>query len=491
MTFVLAASKLLTMNTTEITLLGLFIGVTEVLGILTSIHAIMYTRTPQGAIAWFFPLVLFPFLALPLYWVLGRNRFHGYLVTRRAGETEVQQRVAAGIERFRREFGVTPDEVTNRFHACESLAKLPFLADNHVELLIDGQQTFDAILEGIESAESYVFVEFFIIHDDELGRELQKRLIAKAKEGVRAWLLYDEIGTHGLPRAFIHELQDAGVVVRSFFSTKGWNNRFQLNFRNHRKIVVIDGITAYVGGLNVGDEYMGRSKKFGPWRDTHLKMTGPAVSCVQLAFGEDWYWSTSGQHLDANWDVERVADPGQTVLVLPTGPADELESCGLFFVHSIHAARNRVWIASPYFVPEKDVLSALKLAALRGVDVRILLPAKDDHQLVFWSSFSFITETEAAGVKFYRYQPGFMHQKVMLVDDDFAAVGTANLDNRSFRLNFEITVAVCGNQFAAEVEKILTTDFAASRQVDADELHRRPLWFRFAVQASRLMAPIQ
>lgn len=304
-------------------------------------------------------------------------------------------------------------------------------------------------------------------------------------------MLYDEIGTRKMKGKLRRGLVDAGIEVRAFASARGWRNRFQLNFRNHRKIVVVDGKQAFVGGLNVGDEYMGRSQRFGHWRDTHVALTGPAVAPVQLAFAEDWHWSTSGGRLDGIWDVEQADGADHDVIVVPTGPADEVESCGLFFTHLINVAKRRVWIASPYFVPERGIMAALKLAVLRGVDVRILLPDKADHRLVYWSSFSFISEAEPVGVKFYRYKNGFMHQKVVLVDDDFAAVGTANFDNRSFRLNFEITVAVADIEFAADVEKMLTLDFDRSRQVSAEELREQPFWFRFAVQASRLMAPIQ
>jgi cardiolipin synthase len=481
----------LTMAVGEITLLGVFLTCVEILGILTAVHAVLHVRTSQGAIAWLFALILFAPVTLPLYWVFGRDKFKGYLQPRREGDTEVHQRVAEKFDEYRQKFGVRLDGAAGRFEVCEELARLPFLTGNKVELLIDGQQTFDAIFEGIDSAKEYVFVEYFIIHEDHLGHEFQKRLVSKARAGVRVLLLYDEVGTHRLSRKYRQELTDAGVGVRRFFSTRGWQNRFQLNFRNHRKIVVVDGKRAFVGGLNVGDEYMGRSKRFGPWRDTHLELTGPAVACVQLAFAEDWYWSTSGAHVRGNWEVERCIESAQDVLVLPTGPADTLASCGLFFTHAIHAAQRRIWIASPYFVPDESVIVALKLAALRGVDVRILLPDEADHLLVYWSSFSFIAEAEPVGVKFYRYEPGFLHQKVVLVDDDFAAVGTANLDNRSFRLNFEITIAVADTGFAGEVEKMLSDDFDRSRQVTADEFHRRPIWFRFAVKASRLMAPIQ
>jgi len=475
----------------DLTLLTLIISGFEILGIITAIHAIMTVRTAQGAIAWFFPLILFPFLALPLYWIFGRNRFLGYLQPRREGKSQVHREVAEALTEYRRDFGATLEGDAARFIVLEQLAGLPFVGGNEAHLLIDGQQTFDAIFEGIDSAKKYIFVEFFIIHDDDLGRELKRRLIAKAREGVRVLLIYDAVGSHSLPNAYIRELTEAGAEVLSFRTTRGWRNRFQLNFRNHRKIVIIDGRTAYVGGLNVGDEYMGRSEKFGPWRDTHMVMTGPVVASVQLAFAEDWFWSSNGQHVDGDWDVERVADPGQNALVLPTGPADELESCGLAFLHFIQSAKERIWIAGPYFVPDSDIMAALKLAALRGVDVRVMLPAKADHVLVWLSSFSYIEKSELGGVKFYRYQPGFLHQKVVLVDDDFAGVGTANLDNRSFRLNFEITICVADLEFAKEVDEMLTRDFDNSRLVTAGELHRRGFWFRLAVKASRLMAPIQ
>ena len=478
------------MDVGQISLLGVFIFCVELAGLHAAVHAVMKGRTSQGAIAWVFALLLFPFVALPLYWVFGRNRFQGYFIARREGEGEVERLVADTLQTYHREFSGKLEGAKHRFRSCERLARLPFLSGNDVRLLIDGNETFDAILQGIDSAEEYIFAEFFIIKDDQLGREFQRRLIEKARQGVRVLLLYDEVGSHKLPKRYIQELTEAGIDVRSFRTTRGWRNRFQLNFRNHRKIVVIDGELAFVGGLNVGDEYMGRSERFGPWRDTHLAISGPAVKCIQLAFGEDWYWSTEGERTQATWMIESDSEADRSVLVLPTGPADELETCGLFFSHIIHNAHERLWIASPYFVPDKDIMAALHLASLRGVDVRILLPNRPDHLLVYLASFSFIDEAELTGVKFYRYQPGFLHQKVILVDNDFAAVGTANFDNRSFRLNFEITVAVADNGFAKEVEEMLERDFEQSRLVTAAEFQKRSFWFRLAAQSSRLMAPI-
>ena len=488
-------------NWEEWGVIGAVIVGVELLGILSALHAIMNVRTAQGAIAWVFALVLFPWVSLPLFWVFGRNRFSGYLVARRVGETEIQKRVHAGLEGYRKRHGVTLEGNAARFHVLERLARLPYSRGNSVELLIDGQATFDAVFAAIDSAKNYLLVQFFIIRDDELGKKFQSRLIAAARRGVRVHLLFDEIGCIKLqrlrylpgyrPGRYLRELVSAGVEVHPFRTARGWTNRLQLNFRNHRKTVIADGHIAFIGGHNVGDEYLGRSKKFGPWRDTHIRIRGPAVTCVQLAFAEDWYWSLGSELTGMNWETEQTGDPGYDALVLPTGPADAVETCGLFFVHAINSARERLWIASPYFVPDQHVLSALQLAAIRGVDVRVMLPEKPDHLLVYLSAFSFIEEIDDSGVKFFRYQPGFLHQKVMLVDDDFAAVGTANLDNRSLRLNFEITVVVADKRFAAEVARMLERDFAHSTPVITDELQQRPFWFRFAVAVSRLMAPIQ
>jgi cardiolipin synthase len=372
----------------------------------------------------------------------------------------------------------------------EALAAMPFSRGNDAELLIDGEATFSAIFRAIDDARDYVLAQFYIIKDDQLGREFKARLIGKAGEGVRVHLLYDEIGCLGLPGRYLEELRQAGVRVSAFNTTKGTRNRFQLNFRNHRKVVVVDGQVAFVGGLNVGDEYMGRGKVFSHWRDTHACIRGPAVHAVQIAYCEDWYWATH-ELPELDWDLVQSGTGDKNVLVIPTGPADDLETCGLFFTHSIHAARERVWIASPYFVPDSKVIAALQIAALRGVDVRVLLPEKADHTLVWLSSFSYYEETKPYGVKLYRYQPGFLHQKVMLVDSDVASVGTPNLDNRSFRLNFEIILLFLDHDFASRVETMLEEDFADARLVEQDDLSSRALWFKFAVRAARLMAPLQ
>lgn len=468
-------------------LVSITVIVFHVLGFISSIHAVMSTRTSQGAIAWAVSLNTFPYIAVPAYWVFGRSSFRGYVTARQAGDLEIQH-----IARTASAAGADLRSTAARSgagRAAELLAEMPTLRGNSVELLIDGDATFASIFEGIEQARKYLLIQFYIVKDDGLGRELKTRLIAKAREGVRVLFLYDEVGSYKLPGRYVRELREAGVEAFNFHSRKGPRNRFQINFRNHRKIVVADGHTAWVGGHNVGDEYLGKNPKFGHWRDTHLKIEGPAALAVQLSFFEDWHWATDAVP-DLDWTPQHIHEDGVDVLIVPTGPADRLETAGLMFIHAINSAQERIWIASPYFVPDEAVMAALQLAGLRGVDVRILIPDEPDHLLVYLAAFSYFTEAGKTGVKIYRYTGGFLHEKAMLVDDRAAAVGTANFDNRSFRLNFEITALVTDEDFAAEVEQMFLDDFAASREMQASDYADRSLWFKLAVRLARLTAPL-
>ncbi|MDP6545767.1 MAG: cardiolipin synthase [Phycisphaerae bacterium] len=471
------------------TIIVLVIAAVHVLGVLSSISALLSTRTPQGTIAWIISLNTVPYLAVPAYWIFGRSKFQGYVFARKGQDSQIrtslsgiQSKLDPHISSHGREYG--------RVRAVELLAQMPFSGGNQAELLIDGAATFQSIFEGISEARDYLLVQFYIVRDDRLGRQLKEKLIAKREEGLRVYFLYDEIGSSDLPHSYITELTEAGVSIRPFHSTRGRWNRFQLNFRNHRKVVVADGRAGWVGGLNVGDEYMGRDPKFGPWRDTHVRLQGPAVLGLQLAFLEDWNWAAD-EVLDLSWDPEPAPEGDQHVLIVPSGPADAVETASLMFQHAIHSADERIWIASPYFVPDEGVTAALQLAVLRGVDVRVLIPEKPDSILVHLSSFTFLGPMIDSGVRIYRYQPGFLHEKVFLVDHYVAGVGTANLDNRSFRLNFEITAVVIDDDFASQVEKMFQTDFASASPVTTEQLEAKGFWFKLASRAAYLLAPLQ
>jgi cardiolipin synthase len=370
----------------------------------------------------------------------------------------------------------------------ENLSGTVFTRGNSAQLLTNGQETFDELFAAIDEARSYILLEFYIVNDDEIGLELQQRLIKRQREGIQVYFLYDSIGSYRLGNNYRETLRDAGAKVHEFGSVHLIRNRFQLNFRNHRKIFVVDGRIGFSGGYNVSNEYLGKTEKYGEWRDTHLRLTGPAVLGLQAAFVEDWFWVT-GDALELNWQPE-LTEKNQNAMVIPTGPADERYTCSLFFIQMLNVAQQRVWITSPYFVPNEAVLETLKLTALRGVDVRVMIPGVPDKKTVWYAAFAYIREAREAGVKFYRYQKGFLHQKVMLVDDDLAVVGTANLDNRSFRLNFELSILIPDRGFAIEVEEMLNKDFDSSKLVSKEEATNHTFPIRILIAAARLLSPI-
>jgi cardiolipin synthase len=473
------------------TVVGIVVASFHVLGLLAVVHVILTGRTAQGTIGWAIGLAAIPYLTLPLYLIFGPYKFGGY-VNRRRAQNEALQSIVEGLKERVHAF-LPEEEPSPGTHAAEQLAAMPVTRYNDARLLVDGDATFDAILAGIDEAKDYVLVQFYIVRADGLGNALKDRLVAKAKQGVRIWFLYDDVGSKDLPRSYVSELTAAGAHVSSFGRRRhtgaSFFDRFRLNFRNHRKIVVVDGRKAWVGGHNVGDDYLGKDPNLSPWRDTHVEVEGPVVMGVQLSFVEDWYWA-AGDLPDISWIPQRAASGDRMALVLPTGPADELETCTLGFVHAINMAKQRVWIVSPYFVPDDQVVGAMQLAVLRGVDVRVLTAGLSDGALVWLAGWSYMHETDGAGVKIFHFQDGFLHQKVLLTDGDFCCVGTANFDNRSFRINFEVGILFGDAEFTGEVGRMLEYDFARSTRVTLADLHAKSLWFRLKARVARLFSPI-
>lgn len=470
-------------------LASLFYTVMEITGIFTALIAIRETRTPQGAVAWAISLVTFPIVSLPLYWIFGRSKFHGYVDAMRTGREEFQRRIGDQHEVP----PVPPLCERERPHlprtVFETLAESPYLGGNELELLVNGTATFKAVFAAIEGAKKYVLIQFYIVRDDSLGQELGELLVRKAREGVHIRFLYDELGSYKTPAAYWETLRAAGVEASPFHTTRGPGNRFQLNFRNHRKIVVVDGHTAFVGGHNVGTEYLGgKDNGYGGWRDTHVRISGPAVLPIQVCFGKDWYWATSEV---PNLDLSMPTEQGSAeVLALPTGPVDTLENCSLMFIQAIASAKERFWIASPYFVPDSSVMKALQMAAMRGVDVRILLPQKPDHLMVYLAGFACLKELGQPGIRVFRYLDGFLHQKVFLADNALAGVGTANLDNRSFRLNFEITMLIEDSEFCKDVETMFLDDFNHCVETGPNEYDKKSILRQTIIRFARLLSPI-
>lgn len=446
-------------------------------GALAALDALWQGRTAQGTIAWTLGLLLMPLVALPLYAFFGSRRLRGYLRARRHGDHKLSF-IAEEAQSALAEHCLPPHQMTLPLF---NLFRLPLIRGNECRLLTDGQATYDAMFRRIEQARRYICVQFYILRDDAIGQALAAQLCDKARSGIAVYVLYDEIGSRGISRQFLHHLRHCGVRV-SRFNPLQLRNRTQLNFRNHRKLLICDGEYAFVGGYNIGKEYLGTEQQ--RWRDTHVEIHGPATLAFQLTFTEDWHWAT-GYVPPISWSNQQ-AQGKSDVMCIPTGPADDTESASLYFSHLIHRAEKRCWLVSPYFVPDQNLLSALQLAGLRGIDIRILLPETTDNWLVQQAMRSYITPLRRCNVEFFTYKAGFLHQKVILIDDDWSSIGSANLDNRSLRINFEIGALIHDHQFAAQVEEMLLKDFAAATRTEISN----HWWPVLLAKTSRLLSPL-
>lgn len=456
-------------------------------GAASALHAIWNCRTSASAIAWSLALVLFPYLSLPAYWIIGVYRFAGYQRAFRAGSLD--KKVLADYVRRVGQYAINdPDPVECGF---QRLADFPITRGNRVDLLIDGEAMFAALFEEIEKAESYIYLEYFLIADDDIGRTLKRALIGKALQGVACYFVYDELGSLGLPWSYLRDLRDAGVKIFPFYPARVGAGRLQFNFRNHRKITVVDGRVALVGGVNVHDDSLGRNPFYGAWRDTHVRVEGPAVEGIQLAFLSDYFWASDGlvpERLDLN-PIPAVGHDTQALYVA-NGPSDPNDEGMLFFLHCIHSAQKRIWLATPYFVPVPSVLDALKAAALRGVEIKIIIPLRWDLFIMYLAAYSYLPEATACGIEIYRYREGHLHQKVMLIDDHTSWVGSSNLDARSMQLNFEGNLVVFEQNFAHQVEQMLRRDLERSEVMRRDDYEKRSLLFKLGVKIARLFETI-
>ncbi|MBZ2170326.1 cardiolipin synthase [Marinobacter sp. F4216] len=460
------------------------------LAALACIYRILLTyRTAQGAIAWIIGLLGLPYLTVPLFLLIGRNRFGGYVKARRMGDESLTSLLDYFEQQTTSITEATDSHFTDELQVLCSLGRQPFTEGNQCQLLRDGNDTFDALFEAMENARRYILLEFYLVRSDKVGQRIKSILERKLADGVEVWFLYDDIGSVSLPKNYLKELSKAGAHVASFGDGNVRRRRFQINFRNHRKLLVCDGTVGFVGGINLGDEYLGTVMDQEPWRDTHCRIKGPAVTGLQLAWLEDWNWA-SDEVPTLGWDPHEATPGNDKVLILPTGPADDWETCTLFFLNCINNARHRLWISSPYFVPDVQIMHALQLAALRGVDVRIMIPEKADSRIIGLAAYSYLSQASQTGIRIYRYQPGFMHQKVVLVDDRYAAVGTANLDNRSMRLNFEISMVTTARHFVEEVTAMLQDDLDNCRQMTEQDYKERSILFRLTCRAVRLLGPL-
>lgn len=463
-------------------------------GLLLALRAMADSRTPQGSLAWMFALTLLPYVSIPLYFALGSRRFSGYVEARRRSsrcDSQLASVTALVQKRLAPLSWLLPPGRYERLRGLQNLVNLPICKGNSARLLVDGKETYDELIAAIREAKRYILFEFYIIKNDWAGSMIKNLLIERARTGVSVYVIYDEIGSHKLLPGHIRQMKKAGVRIVPFNGKRLFlTNIVRLNFRNHRKLVLADGRMAFVGGLNIGVDYLGQGH-LGYWRDTFLRLSGPAVLEAQLSFLEDWHWATYGDIPELDWESAAAAAGDVPMMLLPSGPVDSLNVWQTALVLLAETAHKRLWLTTPYFVPSGVVANALQMAALRGVDVRILVPRKCDHRLVQLSSLTLLPELLPYGIGVYAYNKGFLHEKIALADDDICTVGTANLDNRSLSLNFELTALMCSEEMAGQVHEMLLRDFEHSVPLRPEDWESRSFVLKAAASFARLMAPVQ
>lgn len=451
----------------------------QVVGFFSSLNAVLKAKTSEAAIAWFISLNLLPLITLPFYWLFGRYKIDGYVEARRRDNNVLYQKLKGPMGEYGKKLFNSP-----RVGVLAKLSMMPISENNHVKLISDGDKKLDELLRAIKSAKNYILIEYYIFECDQMGLLIAKTLADMSNQGVKVYILVDQLGT-SLDRKVINLWAQSKVEWSYFKSAKGLKRFYQLNFRNHRKVVIVDGKQAFIGGMNIGNEYLTSNNS---WSDLHIKITGPSVLALQVVFLEDWYWIYHSI-LDLNWSKQELAenDPLCSVVIVPSGPSDELDTARLMILELSLRATKRLWLTTPYFVPTSDIIQALILAHLKGVDVRLLVPKKSDNYTVKYASQYYLNILYKAGVKVMEFEGGFYHGKSILVDDDLSCIGSVNLDNRSMFLNFEISAIMKSHEFAQTLSARLEQDFSLSKPYNGK---KNGIFHRLLVHLARLLSPV-
>lgn len=477
------------------------------IGIIITMNILLENRDPAKTLSWMMMFLLFPGVGIIIYIFSGRNiRKHKLFKAKKKTKNLSEKKLSKHLEYLknivktqqmlleRKELlgedeGAIEERVIN---LLLRIGSFPYTTNNDVEIYKNGPEKFSRLIEDMENAKDHIHLEYFIIKDSCIAREIQELLIRKAKEGVDVKILYDDVACwrFKIHRDFLNELKAAGVKCAAFLPTKLPLLGGQLNYRNHRKIAVIDGKLGYTGGLNIGDEYMGLNKKFGYWRDSHIRIYGAGVHMLQMIFLIDWYLTTNEIISDKEY-MPDLPHCGEVALqVVGTGPDSQWEDIHYAFFSAISQAKKRVYIETPYFIPDESILKAIKTAALSGVDVRIVFPQKIDHFIVNIASYSYFDEVLDAGARVFLYQKGFIHSKVVIVDDEMASIGSSNMDLRSFMLNFEVNTFIYEKKTIEIIADQFYKDQEDSKELLRENFRTRNVVVRLAESISRLFSPL-
>ena len=443
---------------------------------------VLQKRAPAATLSWLLGLAALPYVGFLIYYVFGPQRI----------KRQRLRRARAHVALPAAEGAVVAAETVELSRLAQATSGLPATTATDVRLLVDGAATYDALLAEVRTACHHIHLEYYIYAADQTGTALRDALVERARAGVAVRLLLDAVGSSKCPRRFFAPLLAAGGELAWFHPMRFgriWKRPW-LNLRSHRKIVVIDGAIAFTGGINITDEENERLRS-DAYRDLHLRLEGDAVRPLQLVFVEDWAYATGTRDfISSVAKAMPPAHPGPIqAQVLTSGPDSPWEAIHRLHVSVIHAARQRVWLVTPYFVPGSEAMMALTSAALGGLDVRLLVPRTGDSRVVTFAARSYFDELLAAGAKVYEYGPRMLHTKALLVDDDVAILGSANFDARSFRLNFEVSVLFRDATIAAALARLIEGEFASAPRVR--EQRSRSLWtVRLPEALARLMSPL-
>lgn len=491
-----------------LTLFLIYLAISYIAGAIISLIILLENRDPAKTMSWLMMFILFPGIGLVVYAVSGRNirkiklfktqKLANTIKEKRLFDTleKIEEVVELEIESIKQNKLLSEEEDGSAIKRVISLllktGMFPFTKNNKVDVFIDGNEKFPHLIKDIRNAKDHIHLEYFIIKDSEIGRVIKNELIEKAKQGVKVRIIYDDVGCwrFWFNRKFFNEMRNVGIEIIAFLPTKFPIIGGKLNYRNHRKIVVIDGIIGYTGGINIGDEYLGKKEKFGYWRDTHIRLEGIAVYMLQMTFIIDWYYTTK-EVIDAKKLFPTMDYIGDSMIqVVASGPDSDWEDIHYAYFTAICQAKRRVYIETPYFIPDESILKAIKSVALIGVEVIIIFPKIADHKIVNTASHSYFEEILEAGGRVFLYNKGFIHSKVVIIDDEIASAGSANMDLRSFMLNFEVNAFIYDKKVIERMTDDFYNDLKCSKELTLENFKKRGFSRKVKESVARLFSPI-
>jgi cardiolipin synthase len=444
-------------------------------------------RNPVKTLAWVLILLLLPLLGLVIYYFFGEDNRKHRLISRKM-KKKLNRNSLHSFDRLER--NSPPAEYSRLVALLNELGDSKLYGGNSITFYSSGKDKFEALFHEIRKAKKHIHIQYYIYMDDEIGCRLRDLLLEKVQEGVEVRLLYDDVGSWKAKKRFFKEMEKGGIKVTPFLEVAFPLLTSRVNYRNHRKVVVIDGEVGFMGGMNVANRYVNGIDGGKVWRDIHFKLEGKAVHGLQASFIIDWYAARKEFLVSQRYFPEQE-ERGEAIMQIATsGPVGEFKEIHQGIFHAIANAKKRVYIQTPYFIPTESLLLVLQTAAQSGIDVRLMLPEHSDTTFVHIASLSYIKDLLSAKVKVYFFKPGFLHSKLMLVDDSLVVTGSANMDVRSFEHNFEIDVFVYSNTVAATANAIFLTDMADSEQLYFEEWRQRPLHKRFVESLLRLLTPL-